>query len=190
MAKSPDRRQAKSWAALRTALMSLIREKGFDAITVQEILDRADIGRSTFYAHTTGKIDLLRKSVRQLRSELLAQTPAKKMGSIGAKPLSYSRFMIDHLDANRDLYYNVVHTRGGDVVLKEIRTLVADFAREDLVAFGIAPGVTCEFAVQYLSGAFMAVVTWWLDRRPPVTAAELDAMFRGYAERGLGLTIK
>jgi AcrR family transcriptional regulator len=169
--------------------MSLIREKGFDAITVQEILDRADVGRSTFYAHTTGKVDLLRKSVRQLRSELLAQTLTKEKSGTGVM-LSYSRFMIDHLDSNRDLYYNVVHTRGGDVVLKEIRNLVADFAREDLGAYGIAPGVTCEFAVQYLSGAFMAVVTWWLDRRPPVTAAELDAMFRGYAERGLGLTIK
>jgi AcrR family transcriptional regulator len=188
MAKAPDRRQAKSWTALRRALMSLIREKGFDAITVQEILDRADVGRSTFYVHTTGKVDLLRKSVRQLRSELLAQMVAKDNGGNVERPLSYSRFMIDHLDANRDLYYNVVHTRGGEVVLKEIRNLVADFAREDLVAYGIAPGVTCEFAVQYLSGAFMATVTWWLDRRPPVTAAELDAMFRGYAERGLGLT--
>jgi AcrR family transcriptional regulator len=190
MAKAPDRRQAKSWTALRKALMSLIREKGFDAITVQEILDRADVGRSTLYAHTTGKVDLLRKSVRQLRSELLAQTLAKEKSGTSFRPLAYSRFMIDHLDANRDLYYNVVHTRGGEVVLKEIRNLVADFAREDLVAYGVAPGITCEFAVQYLSGAFMAAVTWWLDRRPPVTAAELDDMFRGYAERGLGLTIK
>ena len=144
MRKKIDRRQAKTWAALRQALMALIRRKGFDAITVQEILDKADVGRSTFYAHCTGKVDLLRKSVRQLREELFAAHAKHAAGErthAAPPPFAYSRFMLDHLDANRDLYYNVVHTRGGDIVLSEIRRLVADFAREDLASFGISPGV-------------------------------------------------
>jgi AcrR family transcriptional regulator len=49
-----DRRAARTRRALHGALMSLILRKGYEAITVQDIIDEADVGRSTFYAHYTG----------------------------------------------------------------------------------------------------------------------------------------
>ena len=55
-----DRRAARTRRALHGALISLILRKGYDAITVQEIIDEADVGRATFYAHYRGKEDLLR----------------------------------------------------------------------------------------------------------------------------------
>jgi AcrR family transcriptional regulator len=67
-----DRRAARTRRALHGALISLILRKGYDAITVQEIIDEADVGRATFYAHYRGKEDLLRGGFEELRAELRA----------------------------------------------------------------------------------------------------------------------
>ena len=55
----PDRRVARSRRALKEALTDLILERGYEAVTVQDVIDRADVGRSTFYAHFLDKDDLL-----------------------------------------------------------------------------------------------------------------------------------
>src|SRR5260370_3151354 len=72
MEGSMDRRSARTRRALHEALISLILRKGYDAITVQEIIDQADIGRATFYAHYRGKEDLLRAGFDALRARLKA----------------------------------------------------------------------------------------------------------------------
>jgi AcrR family transcriptional regulator len=59
VAKRRDRRVERTQQLLREALLSLIREKGFEGLTVQEIIDRANVGRATFYAHFENKDDLL-----------------------------------------------------------------------------------------------------------------------------------
>ena len=55
----PDRRVSKTRKALKEALTDLILEKGYEGVTVQDVIDRADVGRSTFYAHFVDKDDLL-----------------------------------------------------------------------------------------------------------------------------------
>jgi AcrR family transcriptional regulator len=76
MSKKTNRRAARTQAALRGALIRLLRRKDYEDITVQEILDEADVRRSTFYAHCSGKDQLLRLSLRLLPSELAAAQQA------------------------------------------------------------------------------------------------------------------
>src|SRR5262245_27379569 len=72
MANKPiDRRVARTRGLLHQALLSLIMEKGYDAISVEEICERANVGRSTFYAHFTSKDDLKRSGLGHLRREIL-----------------------------------------------------------------------------------------------------------------------
>src|SRR5713226_7910041 len=72
MAKKPrDRRITRTRATLQYALNSLILKKGYDAITIQDICDAANVGRSTFYAHYTSKDDLKRKGFEKLRTLLV-----------------------------------------------------------------------------------------------------------------------
>jgi AcrR family transcriptional regulator len=59
VAKRRDRRVERTEQLLRQALLALVQEKGFEALTVQEIIDRANVGRATFYAHFDNKDDLL-----------------------------------------------------------------------------------------------------------------------------------
>jgi len=64
MTKKPiDRRVARTRAMLEQALVSLVPKKGYEAITIEDICDAANIGRSTFYGHYTGKDDLMRRIV-------------------------------------------------------------------------------------------------------------------------------
>ena len=67
-----DRRIRRTQKSLHEALISLVLEKNYDSITVQEILDRADVGRSTFYAHFDGKDKLLLSGTHELRNTLNA----------------------------------------------------------------------------------------------------------------------
>jgi AcrR family transcriptional regulator len=59
--KKVDRRTQRTRHQLGRALVGLVEEKRFDDITVQDVIDRADVGRSTFYTHFRDKEDLLRK---------------------------------------------------------------------------------------------------------------------------------
>ena len=79
-----DRRVARTRRTLHEALIRLIKRKGYDALTVQEIIDEADIGRATFYAHYRGKDDLLRGGFERLRSELKATRSATRRAGSAA----------------------------------------------------------------------------------------------------------
>jgi AcrR family transcriptional regulator len=67
-----DRRIQKTLSLLREALVSLIAEKPYDTIVVKEILDRANVGRSTFYTHFCDKDDLLVSGIH----DMLGQVPS------------------------------------------------------------------------------------------------------------------
>ena len=83
MKKKPDRRIERSQQLLRSALLSLIQEKGFEALTVQEIIDRANVGRATFYAHFENKEDLLLSGFEAFRASL-KQRQAEALTRVGA----------------------------------------------------------------------------------------------------------
>ncbi|MBN9360756.1 MAG: TetR/AcrR family transcriptional regulator [Devosia sp.] len=67
-----DRRVRKTREALYSAFISLVVERGYDATSVQDIIDAADVGRTTFYAHFRSKEELLRVGFERLRDELSA----------------------------------------------------------------------------------------------------------------------
>ncbi len=101
-----DRRAARTRKALHLALMSLILRKDYEAITIQDIIDEADVGRSTFYGHYTGKEDLLRSGFETLRSELTdarRHAPARRDGSQD-EPLGFSLAMFEHASRYTETY--------------------------------------------------------------------------------------
>ena len=80
MPKRRDRRVERTQQLLRGALVSLIREKGFEALTVQDIIDRANVGRATFYSHFDNKEDLLVSGFEDLRASLKAVSGTPSLG--------------------------------------------------------------------------------------------------------------
>ncbi|MBK8135233.1 MAG: helix-turn-helix transcriptional regulator [Chloroflexi bacterium] len=72
-ARKPDRRIERTMTALRDALMALIIDKGYDAISIQDIADRANVARATFYLHFKDKDDLMFRSMRAIYEDLFAR---------------------------------------------------------------------------------------------------------------------
>jgi AcrR family transcriptional regulator len=168
--------------------MSLILRKGYDAITVQDIIEEADVGRSTFYAHYTGKEDLLRSGFQTLRRELKEAQHAARSKAEGSceEPLGFSLAMFEHVARYTDAWYALVGGRGGVVVESEIRKVLAEIAREGLKGLKDDAAVPQELRVQFVVSTFFTVLAWWLDRRLGLPAAEVDGMLRRLVLDGIG----
>jgi AcrR family transcriptional regulator len=187
-----DRRVARTKGMLQHALTSLILKEGYEAITIQDICDEANVGRSTFYAHYTSKDDLKRKGFEHLRKELAdRQRDAQAApGDISDRSLSFSLTMFEHARDHINLYRALVGGRGGTVSLGQIRQILSDLVRNE---FAVTAGknsadiVPRELVVQYVVGAYMAVLTWWLDGGAKLPPKRIDAMFRRLATEGITL---
>lgn len=177
-----DRRVARTRDLLHRAHISLILEKGYDAVTVEEICAAANVGRSTFYAHYPNKEALHRGGIDRLRHDLMRGQAVHGAGPDG--PLAFSLPMFEHARAHLDIYRAIAGGRAGTVAMEEIREILSEIVRRRLPARG-QTAAQKEFAVRYLVGAYLAVLTWWLDGGAKLPSAEMDAMFRRLAEDGL-----
>src|SRR5258708_20073676 len=101
-----DRRITRTRGMLEHALTSLILKKGYEAITIQDICDEANVGRSTFYAHYTSKDDLKRNSFEHLRKELVDRQNEAQAASAEIKDpsLGFSLTIFEHAPDHIDLY--------------------------------------------------------------------------------------
>jgi len=174
-----DRRSEKTRRTLRQALMRLIVLKGYDAISVQDILDEADVGRSTLYAHFTGKDDLFRKGFAQLRDDLRQSLATARPDDAGtAVQLRFSRAMFEHAGDYADVFRALLGDRGGSLALREIRAALADIIAEDDQALPWLADIPRELAVRHVTESFITALSWWLERRPDLAAEEADRLFR------------
>ena len=171
-----DRRAARTRRLLHQALMELIIRKDYESITVQDLLDEADVGRSTFYAHYAGKDELLRRGFEQLRAELQASIADGK-SSDNSPPLAFSLAMFAHADRFKVIYRALVGSRGNAIVLAEIRRVLLELLQPELELIADEE-LPRELTGRYLVDAFQSVLTWWLERRPELTPVSVDALFR------------
>ena len=186
MKQSKDRRVLRTRQQCVEALIALIQEKGFDALTVQDIIDRANIGRSTFYSHFDGKEDLLISGLGMLRSSLLeAQKEALKgPGKAEDKAFVFGQEMFAHAHDHRRVFRAMVGRHGGALIQQHFQRMLVDLVREDLKA--VAPKdpnamVPQEAIVQYIAGGLWGMLAWWMDGRMKMSVEEVNALFRRLA---------
>lgn len=168
-----DRRVRRTREALQRAMVELIREKGFEATTIAEIAERADVGRSTFYAHYADKEDLLKGAAEMLQLHIQSQIDlASEDARTGVHPaLAFCRPMLEHAAEARDLFLAMLGRRSGYLFQELVHDMWVGFVRRGW------PGAD-ELAVQAVAGAFGATITWWLMSAPELGPAEVDGRFR------------
>ena len=186
MAKKRDRRVERTEQLLRGALVALIKEKGFEALTVQEIIDRANVGRATFYAHFDNKDDLLVSGFEALRTSLRTRQREAFTGgrTTEDRVFGFSREVFAHTNEYRDVFRAMVGKRSGAVVERLLHKLLIELLRKDVtVAVGGARSreVQAEALVQFLAGALFGLLMWWLDGRGKLSEAEIESLFRKMA---------
>jgi AcrR family transcriptional regulator len=171
-----DRRVQKTQQALHQALMDLIQERGYDKLTVKDIIERANVGRSTFYAHYDDKEQLLQAGLDSLGKYLLAQ-----QRNHGAARFAFSHAIFAHAQGYRTVYRAMLGQHAGAVIADRMRKVLTGLVEREIGAHhGAArlPGVPLAAQVTVHVGAIMSVLSWWVDCAEHYSADELETILR------------
>jgi len=191
--RKPDRRVRRTRKQLSEALMALILEKGYDAVTIEEITARADLGRTTFYLHYKDKDDLLIKSLEAVFDDLVQQIdphPIEKWSMTGA---ALSAMAFQHAAENARLYQIILSGQGGTSIAQRIRAYIAQTAVR-IIETHYAPFipdavVPIDVLGNYIASSLMGLITWWLENDQPYPAADMVSFFHQLNFLGIAQTM-
>jgi AcrR family transcriptional regulator len=173
-----DRRVRRTRRALREALVTLIAERGYEKVTVQDVLDRADVGRSTFYAHYRDKDDLFGACFDDLRTGL-ERDLAATAGGAPHDPIRPLGVVFEHAYRNRAVYQALCGRSGETTGTRHLHRLILDELRAHLSPAGLRLPV--DVVVEYLAGALLGVLVWWVRQGFPQPPAEIARICQSMA---------
>jgi AcrR family transcriptional regulator len=182
---SIDRRVRRSRERLGDALVELVQEKPFDEITVQEVLDRAEVGRSTFYAHYRDKDDLFLSDIDEFL-EMMATMLARR-GEQSKRVVAVSE-LFAHVGENRPLYEALIASGKLQDFMELAREHFARGIEQRFAQMTVSRGMSAESraaCAQSCAGAMLALLTWWVRSGKPSSAEEMDELFHSLVWNGM-----
>ena len=191
----PDRRIQRTRQLLHEALIALILEKGYDAITVQDILERANLGRSTFYAHYRDKEDLLLSGFQALFDAF--QKEYLQVASPLADPVQAGRdlslFFFRHAGSHHGLFRAMIGEQGSKHIMDHTQAYLTQLIRSAIVArlsdrsrdVSRSQDLPLDLLAYYISSSFLSLLTWWLDHDLPYTPEQMDVLYQQLVFPGL-----
>lgn len=183
-----DRRSQRTHRLVNSAMMELLFEKHYDTITVQDILDRAGIGRSTFYTHYFDKEDVLTNIIEQML-ETFNQQFAQRDDGQGIIP---SLELFQHVQQNYQYFQAMLRGHTGEMLWELAQTALSKTIEQALsVAFAEKhpPSLPLNVISQYLAGSFLSLLKWWLKAEMPYTPQQMESIFQQLALPGVWNTI-
>lgn len=178
-----DRRVRRTRKLLRDALVGLVAERGYERVTVQDVLDRADVGRSTFYAHFTDKDALFSSCFDDLRAELRRHLGAMTPGQVPDHPSEPVGSVFEHAYRNKEIYRAACGRRGENVLSRQLRPMLIELLTEHLVSVGTRMPV--EVVAEYHAGALTGLVVWWVREDFPYGPEHMASMCRDLTAPGV-----
>jgi len=183
--RKTDPRSARTRDRLGDALIELVREKPFDSITVQDVIDRAGVGRSTFYTHFRDKSDLFLTDVDEFLEVFATGLSRRAEASDRLAPV---REFFEHVGQNRHLRTRLVEA---GIIHDFMELARGHFARGIERRLGEVPrggSISPErraVVAHALAGSMLSLMSWWLDRDQPSSPQEMDDLFHAMAWSGV-----
>jgi len=187
-----DRRVRRTRKALREAMQVLMAEKGYDQVTIEELTERADIGRTTFYLHYSAKQDLLLEQFDELLEQLVGQLssiPLSSWTQQGQVFLTEDHpgrpicMIFTHAAENEELYRLVLHGEGVDQASQRLQEMMTKAVKAflDRKMGDDNEQIHIDFPVDlfgnYFAGALLGMIKWWLESDRPYTPEEMEGIF-------------
>ena len=178
-----DRRVQRTQKHLQNALIELINERQYDVITVQDVVDRANVGRTTFYLHYTNKDDLFMSCHEAIVSEfytgLLYPYPPSREELLSSKARPEMTSAFQHLKDVWVQLYPIFQGKDGSLLLRQIRDRSARQIEASLRAAFVETNsnIPLDILANYLAGAQIALMQWCLEKRQPHPADDLAQAF-------------
>lgn len=176
-----ERRRQQTRQRLIQAAMELWMEEGYDALNIQAITDKADLGRGTFYIHFKDKEDIVWSAIKDLILELEQQVHSKFEVSPPA-PIEYYGLLniFRHGEKNRDLYRVILGDKGSSILMGRMQDLIAQIFLYDIrkarQSQTSRPNIPDEILAQILTGIVSRMLFWWLDKPNAYSAEQMAAM--------------
>jgi len=183
-----DRRTQRTRQTLSHALIALIQEKRYTTITVQDICDRANVGRSTFYAHYQDKDTLLAGNFQEVMDSLANKIQLRE-GQL-VFPITP---LFQHVKEHHHLYTALVWGGGFDVLLRAGQRQWHPQIEVHLAALltaGHEPAIPLEIITAYLAGALQTWLLWWLERKMPYSPERMDEIFQQLVMPGINAVLR
>ena len=183
-----DRRQKKTREAIFDAFTKLLSKKNYSEISVQEIIDTANIGRTTFYAHFETKDYLLRDLTGELFDHITDTAVGHAEGGIRCTLVgegdSVFLHLIRHLGENERNILELLTSQNNEIFLRYFRDnlkklIIAEYA--ELTAKN-GDAVPKDYLVGHIASAFTHTVDWWLKNGMRESPEEITAYFLSVIE--------
>lgn len=176
-----DRRQQKTRAAIFTAFTTLLTQKSYSKITVQDIIDTADVGRTTFYAHFETKEDLLKALCEALFQHIMdsAKDCTHTHGLYtNDQPESIFCHLLQHLQENDHHILELLTCDQSGIFLRYFQDSLSALIESHYIEPSDQFVVPRDFLIHHISGSFVEMVLWWMKGHQKYTPVELDQYFR------------
>lgn len=183
-----DRRQQKTRTAIFQAFGSLLAEQSYSHITVQEIIDRANVGRTTFYDHFETKDELLKALCENLFGHIISSakdcTHTHGLYSNNSAPESIFCHLLQHLQENDNNVLGLLSCESSEIFLRYFKDSLIELIQNQFVNQNRKnkKDIPLDFLINHISGSFVEMVLWWIKSRMKQTPEELDGYFRAVIE--------
>ncbi|WP_327144830.1 TetR/AcrR family transcriptional regulator [Nocardia sp. NBC_01327] len=181
----PDRRVRRTRKTLHEAFIALVLDKGYENMTVQDILDRADIGRSTFYVHYRDKEALLTATFDSMRAQLEADFAHTASAGLPLEVDRPAALLFDHAHRNQRVYRALCGKQGGTVVTRHLHDFIVQLLADHLPHNpGTDHAPPPEVIAEFYAAATVGLLAWWIDHDFARDPTHLTSDFRHLATRG------
>jgi AcrR family transcriptional regulator len=175
-----DRRTERTRRALRNAMTMLMMEKTYDSISVQEITERANVGRTTFYLHFRDKDELLLDCFSWVDKIITQYVHRLYMGEADAHTALIMLF--EHPQEHYTLYRALAFQHGYTVISRRLGEHVAESLQKRLKPHADIPA---DILAQHVVGSLVWLLLWWLDCKMPYSAEYMAETFHRLVWQGV-----
>lgn len=178
---SKDRRVRRTRQRLHQALLELIEERGYTELTVSDIAERADIGRSTFYSHFLSKDDLLFAGFQEWLFSLVDKdsSPGQESGTEGSSGpmqgrVSFAPPLLAHVASQKNLFLALISGQAGRQVRRRVMEYMTATVHKELGTAPMSGDLLAEGRARGLAAGFLGLATWWLEDASRLSPEEVS----------------
>jgi len=187
-----DRRVIKTRQIIFEAFYDLMKEKQYDKITVQEIIDRANVGRSTFYSHFFSKDELLKSGIQDMMEMLNKQLSHVYEEDDRNRLIPVEEFF-NHVKDNSRLMRSLIKGNASDLFVDKVQICLNEKIQAHIspqLTERAAPTVPLPIFINYVSNTLIFLLKWWLDSKMEYTPAQMEQYFHNLIFPGIEAIFK
>lgn len=169
-----DRRTKKTKAAIFAAFTELLSKEKYSQITIQKVIDLADVGRSTFYSHFETKDELLKSMCLDMFRDMTSLEHSFDIDN----PHSMITDILYHIKDNKKAIKGVIASESGDLLMNNFKAYFNEQIEELLDhSVNYSKKTPKDFLINHISGSFIEMVKWWVENNMKQTPEELTTFY-------------